>query len=98
VNGRSEAIVPTEAIVLIEVFDRTEVTGGIARTGLVAQIEAIVQTEVSIVDRDKADVRGGRINGAIDAKARNARKHSRNLNLSLSRRRQSHPLRRSCRQ
>ena len=39
-----------------------------------------------------------KLNGAIDAKARNARKHSRNLNLSLSRRRQSHPLRRSCRQ
>ena len=77
-NGRSEEIVQTEVIDRIEVFGRTEVIEVIARTELVAQIEVIVQIEVIMADRDKADVRGGRINAAISANTRNARKPRRN--------------------
>ena len=107
-NGQSEVIVRSEAIDQTEVIDRTEVgvrigvTEVIARTERVAQIEAIVQTEAIMAARAKADVRVGRINGAIGVSTQNVRKPSRSpsrsLNFSFSRRYQTHPHRRLCRQ
>jgi hypothetical protein len=96
VNVRSEEIVQTEVIDRIEVPDRIEVIGVIARTELVVQIEVIVQTEVIMADRDKGDVRGGRINAAIGANTRNARKPRRSFCLKY----RSHllRLRKWCRQ